>query len=254
MRERRFNAPVLQQDARWPAFSAVVRERRSVRKYLDRPVREADMRDILEAGVLAPTSSNLQPFELVWVRSPVARAKLVQACLNQSAARTARELVVVVARWDRWNQTRKELAAWLDTQPTIPKAVRLYYDRLAQTYYGQGPLSLFGRSRRVAYALTGLFRPVMRGPCDREDMRVWAVKSSALVAENIILAARAKGLDTCPMEGNDPVRVGKLIGLAPADFERTWDITMVLSVGYRGPRGLWGKRWRRDRDRLIREI
>lgn len=213
------------------------------------------MQNLLDAAILAPSSSNLQPFEFVWVRSAEKKAELVRACLSQSAARTAPELVVCVARWDRWRETCQELADWLRTQPNIPKPVQLYYDRLAPAFYRMGPLGLEGMVKGLGFRAAGLLRPSPRGPASREDMRVWAVKSAALACENLMLAARAQGLDSCPMEGQDPLRVGRIVGLSGSAFLAEWDIPMVISVGYRDPeRGLWGKQWRRDRSKLIREI
>ena len=42
--------------------------RRSVRKYKKTPIREEDIREILEAGIMAPSASNLQPWYFVAVR------------------------------------------------------------------------------------------------------------------------------------------------------------------------------------------
>jgi len=137
------------------------------------------MRDILEAGVLAPNSSNLQTFELHWVRSPEPKAALVQACLSQSAARKAAELVVCVARWDRWDDTRREYLAFLRTQPNVPKPVLAYYEWLSQAFYSLGPLNVLGGAKGLAARVAGLTRPTPRGPYDREDLRVWSVKSAA---------------------------------------------------------------------------
>lgn len=41
--------------------------RRSVRKYKNTPIREEDIRDIIEAGLMAPSASNLQPWYFVAV-------------------------------------------------------------------------------------------------------------------------------------------------------------------------------------------
>jgi nitroreductase len=229
--------------------------RRSVRRFTTQAIDETDMHEILDLGLLAPTSSNMQPFELYWVRSSEKRAALVKACLDQSAARQAQELVVCIARWDRWNATRKEYLAFLETQPDIPAPVLLYYRRLAQAYYGQGPFGLFGLLKRLGAALVGMIQPTVRFPVSRNDMRVWAVKSAALVCQNLMLAAVAKGFDSCAMEGNDPLRVGAVVGMKRFGWKRTWDVPMVLAFGYRDPQSaLLGPRWRRERAQLIKEI
>lgn len=240
--------------AGWDAFEAVVHERRAVREFSRAPVPEHDVHDLLDAAILAPSSSNLQPFELCWVRTSEAKRKLVRACMSQPAARTAAELIVCVARWDRCDETRKELARWLRDQPRIPRAATFYYDHLAQLAYDQGPLGLYGRARRLLLRPLLLALPLPRGPWTREDVRVWAVKSTALACENLMLAARAKGLDTCPMEGVDPIRVGRIVGLDASQWRRTWDLTMVIAVGHRSPDARVGARWRRERARLVREL
>lgn len=237
-------------DGHFHEFDRVTRRRRSVRRFTDRPIAEDDMRDVLDLGLLAPNSSNLQAYEFYWVRSPDKKDALVKACLSQSAARTAQELVVCVARWDQWNDTRREYLGWLETQAGIPKQVMLYYRSLAQTLYTQGPLGVAGVARKAVATLTGLARAVPRGPSSEEDMRVWAVKSAALSCENMMLAACAKGFDSCPMEGMDAVRVGKIVGVGGS----RWDIPMVLGFGYRSERAIWGQQWRRERDKLVHEI
>jgi len=239
----------------WDAFSSALQRRRSVRRYTTQPIAEQDMQDVLEAGVLAPSSSNLQPYELYWVRSPDKKDALVKACLSQSAARKATELVVCVARWDQWDDTRKEYLTFLEQQPNVPKAVMLYYTSLSRGLYSLGPAGVLGNARKVGATVTGLLRPVPRAPFDREDMRVWAVKSASLACENMMLAAAAKGFDSCPMEGNDPLYVADVVGLTRSEWKQTWDIPMVMSFGYRDPDGgVWGEQWRRDRKRLIHEI
>lgn len=239
----------------WEQFDTVLRRRRSVRHYTAAAIAERDMRDVLEAGVLAPNSSNLQPFALYWVRSANSKSALVEACLSQSTARKAAELVVCVARWDVWDDTRREYLAFLKQERGVPKPVLLYYQGLSRGVYSLGPLGLAGRARKLGAAVSGLVRPVPRAPYDREDLRVWAIKSAALCCENMMLAAVAKGFDSCPMEGHDPLRVADVVGLPRADWKQQWDVTMVMSFGYRDPeRGVWGKQWRRDRARLIHEI
>lgn len=237
-------------EGRYPEFERIVRRRRSVRRFTKQPIAEQDMRDLLDMAILAPNSSNLQAFEFYWVRSPDKKKALVQACLSQSAARTAQELVVCVARWDQWDQTRAEYLEWLKTQRNIPRPVMLYYSKLAQTLYGQGPLGIFGKARQVTATLTGLARAVPRGPVSQEDMRIWAVKSAALACENMMLAAVAKGFDSCPMEGMDAVRVGRIVGMKGD----RWDIPMVLGFGHRAETAIWARQWRRDREKLIHEI
>jgi len=229
------------------AFEAVVRSRRSVRKFDGAPVPEGVVRACLELAMLAPTSSNLQPWEFYWARSAGVKAGVAAACLGQQAATTAGELIAIVARRGTWRRHCREiLAAWPGGK--APKIVRDYYTKLAPVMYTQGPLGVVGGLKWVVASVVGLFRPVPREPVSGADMRVWAVKSTALAAENLMLAFRAQGYDTCPMEGFDRVRVRRLLGI-PRDGE----IVMVLAVGRAVRGGVYGSQFRFPAERSIFE-
>lgn len=69
----------------WAAF----KNRRSVRRFKPDVVPEADLRRILDAARLAPTSGNQQPWKFLVVRDPVKIAALKSACLEGTLARIA---------------------------------------------------------------------------------------------------------------------------------------------------------------------
>ena len=64
-----------------------------------------------------------------------------------------------------------------------------------------------------------------------------------------MLAFRAHGFDSCPMEGFDSTRVKKLLDLPKEDV-----ITMVISAGKRAPNGVYGPRIRFDRKLFVQKI
>ena len=57
----------------------IIRNRQSVRKYLDKPIEEDKLESILEAARLAPSSSNSQPWHFIVVKNAELKKKLVQA-------------------------------------------------------------------------------------------------------------------------------------------------------------------------------
>lgn len=59
----------------------ILKKRRSVRRFQDRPVPEADLRKILEAVQWSPSWGNTQCWEVIAVRDPLVREKL-QAILS----------------------------------------------------------------------------------------------------------------------------------------------------------------------------
>jgi nitroreductase len=62
---------------------AAIETRRSVRRYRDESMPEADLRWILEAARIAPSAANRQPWSFVVVQEPDRRRKLAAACKNQ---------------------------------------------------------------------------------------------------------------------------------------------------------------------------
>ena len=54
----------------------VILQRRSIRKYLDTPVSEDDIKDILEAALYAPSGTNLQPWYFVVLQKEEDKAKV----------------------------------------------------------------------------------------------------------------------------------------------------------------------------------
>src|SRR6476660_9039049 len=75
-------------------FDKVIRNRRSVRVYTNEKVPKQVVERVLEWGLMAANSSNLQPWEFYWVQDPRKKSELVEALFSQPAARTAQELIV----------------------------------------------------------------------------------------------------------------------------------------------------------------
>ncbi len=231
-------------------FKKVVEARRSVRVYTEEKIPEEIVRECLRLTLLAPNSSNLQPWAFYWVRDPNKKAALAKACMNQMAARTAAELFVCVAEPYRWKEHCKEMIESLGKmgQP-IPKVVTDYYTKLAPLVYTQGWFSILGFIRRIIFWCVGWFRIVPREPNNHADMDLWASKTVALACENLMLAFVSYNYDTCPMEGFDAHAVKKILGLKRKD-----KVVMVVSAGRRAPDGVYGPQLRFDSKKFIREV
>lgn len=226
-------------------FQKVVRHRRSVRRFTDEPVPPQVLDNCLELAMLAPNSSNLQPWEFFVVRTPELKAQLAEACLGQNAAKTAPVLIAVVARTDTWRRhSRMALDQW--PEPTLPGIVQKYYSKIAPIHYNQGPLGLFGVAKKAAGLVVGMTRPVPRGPYSPNEMKIWATKSTALAAQNLMLALVAHGYDSCPMEGFDERRVRRLLKLP-----RHGLVTMIVAAGKRSEKGVYNRQYRFDQGDLV---
>ncbi|WP_372370424.1 nitroreductase family protein [Candidatus Uabimicrobium sp. HlEnr_7] len=220
------------------SFRKIVENRRSVRRFTNEEVPKDIVNDCLRLALLAPNSSNLQPWEFYTAYSEEAKKQITKACFNQNAAKTAAVIIVVVGRTNTWKQNSQKL---LNEWPTenIPRQVVEYYTKTVSLLYTQGPASILGFCRRILMSLIGLFRPVPRGPFNKTEMRTWAAKTCALAAENIMLSLKAHGFDSCPMEGFDEKRIRKILNL-PADAFTV----MIIGAGKKADDGIYYPRMR----------
>ena len=228
------------------SVSDAIAYRRSVRIYKDESLDTGKVRKCLENAALAPTSSNLQLWEFYHVVDPDVCKKIAKASFNQPAARTAKQLVVVVVRKDLWKKRAKANLAFLresfghkpDKEYSKREKFALsYYKKLIPSLYTEF-LGILGAIRYLFFSVVGWFRPVYR-QVRVSDMRIVAHKSAGLAAENFMISMAAIGYDTCPMEGIDSLRIKKILGLPYAA-----EVNMLIGCGIRDESGVYGRRFR----------
>lgn len=234
-----------------PGFKQALTARRSIREYDGKPVPEEVMRDCLRDAILAPSSSNLQTYELYWARDPGKKQAIAKACLGQPVATTAGELVVVVARTDLWKDHLEKLVDIMTrggTKP-LPGPVRDYYDKIVPMVMRNDAFGFNNLMRRLIYCYKGRHEPFMRTPVNRGDHRIYGHVQSSLVAQTLLLSLAAHGYESCPIGGMDNVRIRKILDL-PALAE----VSMVIAAGCGKPEGLYGPRVRLSDQELIKEV
>ncbi|HEV2173426.1 MAG TPA: nitroreductase family protein, partial [Nitrospira sp.] len=72
-------------------------------------------------------------------------------------------------------------------------------------------------------------------------------KGTSLACQNLMIAAEALGLNTCPMEGFDGRRLSKYLGLS----RRSHQIAMVIAVGKKSNAYVEKPQWRRPLDATV---
>ncbi|MAU64067.1 MAG: nitroreductase family protein [Flavobacteriaceae bacterium] len=218
--------------------------RRSVRIFKKTDINKEKVKQCIQNGTLAPNSSNLQLWEFIHVTNKEIQKKITKACLNQNAAKTANQLVIIVVRKDLWRQRAKENANFLKEQSKeglmSDKSFKMalnYYTKLIPFTYTDF-FGVFGVLKSFTAQITGLFRPMYR-QLSSSDKRIISHKSAALAAQNFMISMSAIGYDTCPMEGFDSLMVKKILKI-PSKAE----INMIIGCGIRDKKGIYGKRYR----------
>jgi nitroreductase len=227
-------------------FFDAVKTRRSVRKFTSAVVPGEIIEKALNAALAAPNSSNMQTWGFYWVNSANKKMRLIEACLNQTPAKTATEFVVVTAEPKNWKRVQGVMLGKLKEQ-NAPLHFQKYYQKLIPFLYG---LQFLAPLKWLLFNGLGLFKPTPRIPWHYKHREEVAIKSAALGAENFMLAIAAQGYGTCPMEGFDEPRVKRLLGLGFLDR-----VVMVIAVGeVDSENGIWGDQIRCDRSWFVHKL
>ncbi len=223
-------------------FDEIIEKRRSNRKFDPNvEVPNQVIQKSIERAILSPNSSNMQLWEFYWIQNPAEREKYTELCLGQSAAKTAKQIVVFVTRADLWKKRAKwnldRVKEGIQGEPNkLQKRGLDYYAKLMPLAYRSDIFGFWAFVRRCISFFGGLTKPFYRMG-GKADQRVTVHKSCGLAAQTFMLSIAAEGFESCPMEGFDAKRVKEALNL-PTGAE----INMIVAVGKGTPEGTWGPR------------
>jgi nitroreductase len=234
-------------------FEQIVHARRSNRVYKSDETYNPDVvKKSLELAILSPNSSNMQLWEFYRIRTKDSRKKISDFCMDQSASRTAAELVIFVARPDKVKKSIQFNLESIESADNFEKESskarrRKYYGKVMPLFYSGDFLFLLSLLKKIFVFFIGLKRPIVR-QVSSINKKVTIHKSVALAAQTFMLAVKAYGYDTCPMEGFDSKRIKKYLNLP-----RKAEINMIISVGEGTPEGLFYPRKRYNYNEVVFE-
>lgn len=220
-----------------------ISQRRAVKVFDPIAIPAATRDQILDAACLAPSSFNIQPYRFYWLATPEIRGKAAHLCFGQSPAATASALIVAVADIGSWKSTTAGELAWMRTAGFTAKKIAEYERRakFGKWFFIQGWFGILGAIKWIILRLITIWKLGGTLPVGRQGMFKWATKSAALACQNLMIAAQALGLNTCPMEGFDSRRLSKLLQLSRKHHE----IVMVIAIGKKSAQQEDRPQWRR---------
>lgn len=189
-------------------------------------VPQAAVDRIVEAARLAPTSSGLQPFEVIVVTNPEVRAQIRAVAWNQAQITEGSHLLVFAA-WDNYTSDRiNEMFDYTnEVRGFKNEGWEAYRQKLLAWYPGRDAQVNFEHAARQAYIGFGAS----------------------------VIAAAFEGVDATPMEGFDPAAVDEILGLKA----RSLKSVTLLPLGYRQEEGDWLaklQKVRRPRAQFVTEV
>ncbi len=231
-----------------PILDAVF-QRRAIKVFDCVSISSSVREQILSAASLAPSSFNSQPYRFYWVESPSSRKAVAELCMGQMPAKTASALVVAVADVGGLADTNEKQLAWMQQSGFSEKKISAHKmkARIGRWIFAPGWFGILGMLKWALFRVVNLFKTMGTPPTSRQSIFKWATKNTSLACENLMIAAEALELNTCPMEGFDGRRLGRFLGLSPKHHE----IVMVIAIGKRSARHIEEPQWRRPLEATV---
>jgi len=223
--------------------------RRAVKVFDPVEISQGVRDEILNAARHAPSSFNSQPYRFYWVGSAAKKAAVAKLCLGQKPAETASALVVIVADIGSLSATTAAQLEWMRASNFTEEKIRDYERtaKIGRILFMPGPFGIFGALKRTVFWFLNLLMTSGMPPLSRQDIFKWATKSTSLACQNLMIAAEALGVNTCPMEGFDGRRLSQYLGLS----RRYHEIVMVIAVGKKSHYYVEQPQWRRPLDTTV---
>ena len=204
-------------------YKQIVEKRRAINFFdTERDVPEALLREMVELAARAPSSFNLQPWNLMVLRDPEAKARLRKIAWDQPKVTEAPVVLIVLA--DR--------SGWAEGHPTVEKN---WQEMLAAGQMKAEQRDWFLNAAKSLYAWSP------------EASLAFAAKNTGFFAMALMYAATSLGLETHPMDGFDHEGVRKAFNI-PDDY---W-VPLLLAVGYLKPGvAVIPPKWRKRYDEIV---
>ncbi len=164
--------------------------------------------NIIEAARLAPTSSGLQPFEIIVITNQQIKEEIKKIAWNQSVVTDCSHLLVFAA-WDTY--TAERINKMFDLTNEIRQTKNEGWENYRQMLLNAYPQK------------------------DTEENFIHTAKQAYIAFGIALVAAAFENVDTTPIEGFDPAAVDKILGLR----EKGLRSVVLLPVGYRNADKDW---------------
>ncbi|MGE4496379.1 MAG: nitroreductase family protein [Deferribacterales bacterium] len=162
-------------------------------------ISDKEISELLELAALAPSSYNIQPWEVVAVRSPERKKILRECAFNQPKVEEASAVLIIIGNTD---------------------AVEENLDAVARDLVDKGYADAEA-AEGVKKTAGGFY-----GLPESERRKIFAAKNAGLFAMNFMLAAEGCGYVTHPMDGFDEVKVKEAFGIDPGRV-----VPMLIALG-----------------------
>ncbi len=195
----------------------IIKDRISANKFdTTRGLSEAEITELVSYATHAPSSYNIQHWRFVAVTKPEDKARLKSVAYNQQKVEDAAVTFIVLGDLRGYEKMPDVLTRTVDAG---------ILDRMTANAWLKTATKSYSSDERFA----------------RDE----AIRSAALAAMTLMIAAQAKGLVSGPMIGFDPEGVKREFNISDRYVP-----VMLLTVGYEAP-GNWPRKPRLEVDDVL---
>lgn len=203
-------------------FNQVMMKRRAV-NFFDptKPVSDDLLKHIIETAALSPSGFNLQPWQLIVVKTPADKERLKTAAWNQPKITEAPVVLIIIADKDGW-------------KPGHPVVEKAWQNMVDLGYLKAEQREWFNGGAKFLYE--GV-----------EKSLAFAAKNASFFGMALMLAAKNAGLDSHPMDGFDHEAVQKAF-----DIPDNYFVPMLLAIGHFNEKNkLMPPKWRKSYEEIV---
>ncbi|NFA61151.1 nitroreductase family protein [Clostridium sporogenes] len=143
-----------------------IRSRRSIRKYINKPVEDEKIDQLIESARIAPSGSNTQPWHFIVVKSDITREKLAKVSHNQGWMMDAPVFIVCVA--DICSRIKEDIELSLNENSPQPELKQIIRDTsIAIEHLVLSAEKLGLGTCWVAWFIQEEVRPILNIPSDK---------------------------------------------------------------------------------------
>ena len=171
----------------------------------NKKIGKVDFDAILQAGILAPSSTGLEQWDFLVVQNKALREQIREKSWNQPQITSCSHLVVILAKI-------KDIKLGSD-----------YIERMITRKKDEAPKYIGDRHKFYQDFLSGYFHN------DDEELFNWSHAQCMFAALAMMNEAASRGIDSCPMEGFDRAALNEILGI-------DWNerrVALLVPFGYR---------------------
>jgi nitroreductase len=179
-------------------LSEAIHERRATPSFDGVPIPDEDLKQIIDAGLNAPSGYNMQPWRFIVIRTPEQKKRLRAASFNQAKVEEASVMIVACGDADGWRNGDVEEMLRLGREGGMSESYAEQAKESIPNYLSNHPNIAMWLNRHVMIAFT-----------------------------HMLLMAEVLGYDTAPMEGFEEEKVREVLKL-PLSYR----VVALMGIGH----------------------